>query len=101
MGTLQDIMREERERLAELAGQYEKELDQLPRGSIAAKKIRNNYYYYLAYRNGKQVKFEYIGKEGSAKLAELRAKIERRKLVESRLKLVRANIKELAKTLRE
>ena len=43
--------------------EYEKELLNLPKGSIKAKTIGHNTYYYLNYRDGKKVVSKYIGKD--------------------------------------
>jgi hypothetical protein len=62
------------------------ELKTLPlKGSIANKKIKGHTYYYLAYRSGDKVKFDYLGK---AEPVELRQQIEKRRWILKQLKKI-------------
>ena len=50
--------------------EIENVLKKIPKGTIIRKKIRGHYYYYLAYRNGPKVKYDYIGKNKPLNLVE-------------------------------
>ena len=101
MSILQDILKEEKIRLTALKQKYEKELEKLPRGSLS-KKLRNNKpYYYLAYRDGEKVKFQYIGKEDSEKLHILQKQVSKRHGLILKLKQVNEELKELSKSVNE
>ena len=56
--------------------------EKLPKGTFQKKYIRGHHYYYLAYRQGKKVNFEYIGKEISK---ELLKKIKKRKKLKKKI----------------
>lgn len=56
-----------------------------PKGSVAKKKIKGPYYYYLAYRVGEKVKFDYIGK---TEPVELKQQIEKRRWILKQLKKI-------------
>ena len=100
MSAVHDILREEHTRLEELRDQYLVQLESLPKGSIAKKKIRNHEYYYLAYRCKDKVKSDYLGKKDAPKLKEIQSQLARRKEIADKLKRVNNNIKEISKSLR-
>lgn len=64
---------------------YKRQMGSLPKGTLSVKKIGNNEYYYLKYRNGKKVVSDYVGKEHN-KIDEIRLQLERRKQIEEILK---------------
>ena len=99
-GVIKGALAEELENSLRMKKEYEKALQNLPKGCIAVKKIKGHEYCYLAKRVGKKVKYIYKGKlsrEEKKKFAEekhLRAKY--RKL----LSQVKKQIKFLRSTLR-
>jgi hypothetical protein len=59
--------------------ELEEKLKELPsKGSVIRKKIKGHYYYYLIYRIGYKVKFDYLGKIEPVKLKE---QIEKRRWI--------------------
>lgn len=56
------VLKEELNNSKRLLKNYELELEKLPKGSLVKKKIHHQNFYYLAYREGKKVVFEYKGK---------------------------------------
>lgn len=95
-----DVLDEERRRLQALKQLYEKEIAELPRGSLSTKKRWNKEYVYRAFRELGRVKFEYVGPVGSEAAEELAGRIERRRGLEDQLKKVRENLKEVERGLR-
>ena len=95
-----DVLDEERRRLQALKQLYEKEIAQLPRGSLSKKKRWNKEYVYRAFRESGRVKFEYVGPVGSEAAEEIAGQIERRRGLEDQLKTVRENLKEVERGLR-
>jgi len=63
MGAIKDLLREELDNSIRLRKDYKEELRKQPGGSIVAKKIKGHKYYYLAFRDGKKVRFIYKGKK--------------------------------------
>lgn len=98
---LQVVLKEEYKRLKQLVNKYTKNLNKLPKGSISSKKRNNSHYFYLAYRQGKKVKFIYVGKEDSEALEEIKEKVERRKEILNKLRQVKTELKELKKVIHE
>jgi len=61
--SIKSILREELENSVKMQTLYERQLEELPKGSIAKRKIHGRYYYYLVYRQDGVVKTDYLGKE--------------------------------------
>jgi hypothetical protein len=59
---IKGILREELENSLKMKDDYEKELSNLPVGSLFKRKIKGQHYYYLIYRDGGKVKSDYKGK---------------------------------------
>jgi len=66
MGVIKGVLREELENSLRMKKEYERALNELPKGCIAEKKIRGHNYCYLAQRAGKKVKYIYKGKISEA-----------------------------------
>lgn len=71
-----------------------KELNNLPKGSIKKRKINNNNYYYLQYRENQKVIQKYLGKNNPI---DLEKKLKRKKLLQKQLKEINSNIKIIEK----
>jgi hypothetical protein len=78
---------------------YQEELKEYPKGSLSGKSRRGKIYYYLAYRINKKVKFDYVGKEGSEKVLEMKELISKRQSIEKKLKQVKSELEELLKSV--
>jgi hypothetical protein len=99
MSALKQVLREELDRLGSLQRKYEQELAGLPKGSLALKRIKEHDYYYRAYRDGKKVRFDYVGKADSPQLAELKKQIEKRRELEGKRKQIKKDLRELKRAL--
>lgn len=64
--------------------EYENKIEQLPKGTIVSKKVGNQEYFYLKYRNGKKTITDYIGGDIS-KVEEVLSQIKKRKHFEKML----------------
>ncbi len=93
------VLREELEHAKRAKQRYEEGLDELPRGSLQKKKINDKAYYYIAYRNGNKVKFDYLGKLSDADIKSYREKIEKRKRYKKLIKDLDKEIKYLGRVL--
>ncbi len=100
MAVVFDILKKERKRLLELSAQYEREIAQLPKGSISRKRRWNREYCYLAYREAGKVKFDYVGAVESEAAGNVAAKIERRKQLADKRREVRDNLRQVERGLR-
>jgi hypothetical protein len=66
--------------------ELKEELKELPlKGSVIKKKVKGHYYYYLVYREGEKVKFDYLGKIEPANLKE---QIEKRRWIIKQLRKI-------------
>lgn len=75
---IKSIIYEEQKRNAEMIETYRSELKNLKKGNLSIKKVGNNEYYYLKYRNDKKIITDYIGKD-KEKIAQIEEQIKRRK----------------------
>lgn len=100
MAMVFDILEEERNRLINLKEKYERQLSDLPKGTLSRKKRGNREYVYLAYRKSGKVKFDYVGPEDSEAAKELTDKIANRKDLEDKLRQVNENLTEVERGLR-
>ncbi len=79
--TIKSVLKEELENSLRIQKRYEEELNNLPKGSLIKKRIKNHEYYYIVLRDNGKVKFIYQGKKVDPKIIkqyseakELRAK---------------------------
>jgi len=79
---LEEIVLQERQRIERMMRSYEEELTTLPKGTLVKKKIRNNIYFYLQYRDGKKMLSQYVGKAEN-RILEVQQQLERKKQVEA------------------
>ena len=98
---LRAVFFDEYERNKRLLERYKKELDSLPKGSIFKRKIGNKEYYYLNYRDGKKVISKFLGKVDSYNIEELLKNINHRNGIESLLKKITSEQKELEKEIKK
>ncbi len=99
MEILNGILKEELERLKALLRNYEQEISNLPKGSLIAKNIKGQIYYYLNYRKSGKGVFEYIGKLDKNDLDKLKKKIEERRKLAKLNREVKKDIKKLEKMI--
>ena len=62
MNIIKGVLEEELQNSIRMKRQYEKALNELPKGSLVEKSIKGHKYYYLAVRESDRVKFIYKGK---------------------------------------
>ncbi|MGH7885557.1 MAG: hypothetical protein ACRENO_07670 [Thermodesulfobacteriota bacterium] len=65
--SIKSVLQEELNNSQRIKIRFEKELNNLPKGSLIKKRINENIYYYKVFREGKKVNFEYMGKKLSDK----------------------------------
>ena len=99
MDMIKSVLEEQLEYALESERRYKKAVNELPRGSLSKKKINDNYYYYLVYRDGKKVKSEYLGKLFDEEIEEYQKKIKKRRMYKDILKNLSKEIKYLKKVL--
>ena len=101
MGVLKNVLLEDLNRICDMKASFQNRLSSLPKGSIQKKRINNNCYYYLVFRdeNGKYMS-QYLGKEGSDKLIEFQQLIKIRKSHEVQLAKVLEEERDLRKAIR-
>ena len=97
MSVLDEVLKEEYERLLRMRSAMSIEYDALPKGSISRKNIRGCDCYYLQYREGDKIVIKYIKK---AELDELAAKIEKRRILRKTLRDIDAEMKKIERTIK-
>ena len=97
---IKNILEEELERNSRMTKRYKKELEHLPRGSIVKRKIGNNEYCYLSYRENNKVISKYIGKINEIDISELQKELNKRKDIENILKKLKIEKDDIEKMLK-
>lgn len=78
LSLVRELILEESQRNLLMQLDYETKIEQLPKGTMIAKKIGNYEYYYLKYRAGKKTITDYIGRD-KKKIEEVMNQIKKRK----------------------
>jgi len=94
------MLQEEKQRNLEMQKTYRKEIEALRKGSIMAKCVSGNNYYYLKYRDGGKVKNDYIGKNEDI-VKEVRNEIEKRKYLLGVLKRLQVEYRQIEKIVKD
>ncbi|MGN0728030.1 hypothetical protein [Treponema sp.] len=97
---IRSVFLDELERHKRMILRYEKETESLPKGSVFKRKIGNQEYLYLNYRDGKKVYSKFLGKPGNFDLQDLQEKLNRRKELSALLKKMNKELKELEKEVK-
>ena len=97
MSVLDEVLKEEYDRLIKMRAAMSLEYEALPKGSISKKNIRGCDCYYLQYREGDKVISKYIKK---GELNELAAKIERRRSLKKSLREIDAEMKKIERSIK-
>lgn len=74
---------QEKRRIEYMLQKYREEYENLPKGTISEKAVRDKTYYYLKYRDGRKVVSKYISK---ADIDTLKEQVEKRKHIEAMIK---------------
>lgn len=74
---------QEKQRIEYMLQRYQRELDDLPKGTISEKIVDGKVYYYLKYRNGKKVVSQYVSRK---EIETVRALVEKRRHIEAMVK---------------
>ena len=96
---IQAVFKDELERTKRLISRYEKEAEKLPKGSIYARKIANQEYFYLSYRDGKKTVSKFLGNANTFDKSELLKKTERRRELQRLIKKLKSDQKQFEKFL--
>lgn len=99
MSVIFAVLKEELERLESLKISYSKKVSVLPKGSISIKRRGNSDFAYLAWRENKKVKFQYLGKRDSEQVISIQSEITERKELECKLRQINLDIKRIKKAL--
>ncbi|MFI5347425.1 MAG: hypothetical protein ACHQ51_13710 [Elusimicrobiota bacterium] len=69
MNPMRGVLSEELENSERLLKRYRQAIAESSKGSLVAKKIKGGVFYYLAYRKGGKVRFDYKGKLSAAEVS--------------------------------
>ncbi len=87
---LTNSVKQERDRMEYMVGEYLKKLKELPKGTLSAKTVGTKTYYYLKYRSGKKVVSDYVTRE---ELPELKEKLEHKRHIKTMIRFLKEEIK--------
>ncbi len=96
MAVLDEILEEEFARSLRLVSRMESELATLPKGSLRTRTLKGHEYHYLNYRDGKQVKSDYVP---AGSVDEISRKIERRKSLVAAIREQKRSQKQIIRAL--
>ena len=99
LNVIRETLVEELDRNIRSQRAYELECERLPRGAVSIRTRGNKAYCYLKYREGSQVKTEYVGASEFVE-DDLRKKISRRKELESVIRRLKREEQFMKKALR-
>ncbi len=94
------VLQDELDRNRRMQSRYRQEIDQLPKGSLYLRKINQQQYYYLNYREKNKVVAKYLGRQDEPKIEDVKHNIAERKRYEELLKKLGREEKLLLKALR-
>ena len=97
---IKDMLNEELENSIRIRKDYERALKDIPKGSLVRKVIGGREYFYLAFRDGKKVKFDYIGKLEKHEVLRYKEAKEYRSRYRKKLSEIDKQIKFIKKALR-
>jgi len=93
------VLEEQKEQLQKAVKRCLDELNELPKGSIQYKTIRNGGYAYLAFRKAERVKFKYIGKKDGQAVRKMKTKLEKRAVIQDRLHTKQSLLTDIERTM--
>lgn len=93
------VLEEQKEQLQKAVKRCLDELNELPKGSIQNKTIRNVDYAYLAYRKAEKVKFKYIGKKDSQAVCKVLSDLENRAIIQEKLHTKQSLLTDIERTI--
>lgn len=92
MAILKSILKDSLDYYLDLERRLRARLKELPRGSILKRRIGQKDYYYLNYRNGRQVVSRYLGKDEPKQVEK---EVKERRLIKQQLREVEENLRML------
>jgi len=98
MAFIYGVLKEEYDRMLEKKNDYEKKLNELPKGSLVKKQINGHSYNYLMFRENKKVITKYIKKENFDTVQE---QLDRRKKIKKSLKSINDDLKIIKKVVKK
>ena len=97
---IRDVLKEELVNSQRMRRRYEQALRRLGKGSLVMKRIGGHSYYYLAVREGRRVRFRYLGKLSAQERQERLARHRQRGRYRHLLREVKQQIRFLERSLR-
>jgi hypothetical protein len=99
MDIIKDMLEDSLRHAQESLELYQKRIEKLPKGSLSVKNINGALYYYLAHREDRKVKNDYLGKLSPEEAREIIEKIEKRRRYRKAVMELKKEIKYLRKAL--
>lgn len=98
---VKSILQEELRRVKSLQKQYEEKIAQCPPGYLLERRRQGIKYYYLSYRDGDQIKQDYLGRLSTDEVKHYKEQMKLKKQLRQHLKETKQNIRYLEKLLKK
>ena len=98
MNLLTSTVKQEKERIEYMINKYKMLKKQLPKGTLCPKKMGNQTYYYLKYRDGDRIVSDYVHKDN---LPWLEEQLDHRKHIDIMIKALKEELNQANKLLRD
>ena len=99
MSLIMHMLEEERDRLEEYIADRQAELRLFSKGSLHVKRLYNQNYLYLVFREGKKVVWQYMGKNAPKIRKKIEAELKERKKIAALLKKAQSNLLEAKRAI--
>ena len=100
MSVLENVLKEELERIQRNIASYESLLASLPKGYLFEQRLKSKIYCYRKRREGDKIVSEYVGPIGSPEAKKAVEDYEQRKRIDKNLRMMRKEEARLVKALR-
>lgn len=97
---IKDMLNEELQNSVQIRKDYERALKDLPKGALVRKVVGGHEYFYLAFRDGSKVRFDYMGKLDKDEVSKYEEAKKYRARYRKKLSEVDRQIKFIRKALR-
>lgn len=97
---IKSVLKDEQQRLKQLATSLLQHLHQLPKGYLLQRKVGKQVYFYLSYRQKSRIQQDYRGKMSQKEVHQIKEQMKRKKQLRKQLQEVERRLENLQKALK-